>query len=147
LKVRKAREDEQQRVVADWVRQVDEARREMAQWRVELTRSVTDAERRRRRPHLDVKMAMHGLMWTEHLNRRIALHEERVGGLADSLAIAKRELTRRAAEVKAIEKLRERRRKAHRLMEQRAERAQADELAVQLFLRKQARAGATVSMG
>ncbi len=146
LKVRKAREDEQKRVVADWTRQVDEARRVVTRWRAELSRSVVDAEHRRRRPRLDAGMAMHGLLWNEHLNRRIVLQEERVRGLADSLASARQELTRRAAEVKAIEKLRERRLAAHRLNEQRADRSQADELAVQMFLRTRARGGATVLM-
>lgn len=136
LTVRRAYEAEQQRVVAENVRQVQQCIAELANLRGKLSETVGEARRARRRQQMDIGTELQEQRWRAHLKRRIVSQEEEVKTREQSLAEARGELARRSMEVKAIEKLRERRLDEHRREVQREERIESDELATQMFIRR-----------
>ena len=134
--VRKAKEAEQQRVVAERVRRAQQCINELATLREKLSQTVGEARRTRRRRRMYIGMELQEQRWRAHLKRRIALQEEKLAVQGQSLAEARRELARRSMELKVIEKLRQRRLEEYRQEVQREERIDSDELATQMFIRR-----------
>ena len=135
LKLRKACEKDQQRVVADGVRRVQQCLRELADLQSAQANALVDARRMRRQARIDVRWAVQENRWRACLGRRIEPKEDELRGLERALAEKREELVRRSRDVKVLENLRQRRLDAHRRELERTERVELDELATQVFLR------------
>lgn len=136
LKIRKSGRDEQRRVVAERVRAVRSAREAVSDLERGVTETLARARRTRGDAVIDVGLELQEQRWRLGLHRRIHRSTQQMAEANDSLAAARQELARRSRDVKAIEKLRERRWQAHRLAEARSERLDADEAASQAYVRR-----------
>ena len=142
LKIRKAGRDQQRRVVAERVRTLQSTREALAELEGGVTATLAQARQTRGVAVIDVGLELQEQRWRLGLHRRIHETVRQMDENHASLAAAREELARRSRDVKAIEKLRERRRETHRLAEARSERLEADEMATQVYVR-QTRAAST----
>jgi len=133
LLIRKAKQNEQRRVVADRARACQSAREVLASLESRVAETLTHARQSRSKPIIDVGLVLQEQRWRLGLHRRIHATVQQMNDADRELADARSELAKRSQEVKAIEKLRERRWAAHQLTEARAARKQEDEIAVQSF--------------
>lgn len=144
LRVRKARRDEQRRMVAQHARALQLHREAIAELEGRVSATLTQARQTRVGAVIDVGLELQEQRWRLGLRRRIHMAMQQMNESTVSLANAREELARRTRDVKAVEKLRERRWNAHRLAEERTERRDADETAAQMYIR---RAGGTSTSG
>lgn len=135
LGIRITGRDKQRRVVAERVRALQTTRDAVAELERGVTATLTQARQTRGSVVIDVSLELQEQRWRLGLHRRIHMMNRQMAEANDSLAAARKELARRSRDVKAIEKLRERRWEAHRLSEARAERLEADEMAIQAYVR------------
>jgi len=133
LKLRKQNEDEHKRIVADRVRQLNAARRRLAQmeYQIELEAELVRAGRVRGR--IMVQDLARGRHWLTYLQRTLLETQDHMRTVEARLARERAELARAAKEAKVLEKLKERQRQRHQAEEKRIERRELDEMAILRF--------------
>jgi flagellar FliJ protein len=135
LKLRKARQKDQQRVVADRLRRLARCERELAELNNAQSAAVADARRVRRETIIDLQWTLQEQRWRAHLQRRARSKEIESQELQQLLAEARAELAQRKRDVKVLENLRQRRLEAYRRDMKRAEQVELDEIATRVFLK------------
>lgn len=138
LKVRRARENEQRRVVAERAAEVHRIDATLASLAAQMADANRELRRTRGAGTLDVASQLAAQRWRVLLERRVARGRARRAELAGLLEEARTELVRRAVQTKVLVKLRERLAAAHHAERSRLERLEADEMAVQSFVRQRA---------
>ncbi len=136
LDLRKRREEEQRRVVARRVREIQRSRGALSELHRRVDDAMAQARRDCDRPAIDVASVLQGQRWRAHLKRRIGEQCAEIDGLASLLRDERMGLARRATERKAIEKLRERRLAEYHAARRRRERFEEDEIASNLCERR-----------
>lgn len=136
LTVRKHHEQQQQRVVAELERSMQEGlayQGELHQWSADASAA---ARSMRQQSRLDVAAALQEQRFQWSLERRLDAGAARVANVQRDLQAARSELAGRAAQRKAIEKLKKRRLEAHETETDRQDRVAEDEMATQMYLRQ-----------
>ncbi len=134
LKLRKARQKDQQRVVADRLRRLARCERELADLNNAQSAAVADARRVRRETIIDLEWTLQEQRWRAHLQRRTRSKAVELQDLQQLLDEARAELAQRNRDVRVLENLRQRRLEAYQRDMKRAERVELDEIAMQVFL-------------
>ena len=143
LKIRRQREDEQKRVVAEKVRQMTQTREQIEA----LARQIqeeTDAIRvSQATGAIDIQQVMRHRHWIGHLHKGVLDAQGRLRFLEARLAQERAVLTEAVKQRRILEKLKERQWQRHRDQEQRTETRESDELATVRYVFDQ-RKSATV---
>ncbi len=147
LALRKRREDEQKRVVAERLRQLQRSCDELNDLFGRGADTLAWARQRRQEHRLNVVTTLQEQRWRLHLGRRIAWTRQQIKIIESELHQDRGELAQRCRARKAIEKLRERRLAAHRTAQDREERVQNDEIASQKYIRARQRAADVMRIG
>lgn len=137
--VRKLREqarDAKRRSVADAVRTLTKAERQVAELTEQLRDTVELNRAERAAPQVDVSALRVGEFYRNWLHHRILEGTLTVARQQTRLSAERAKLGAASARLKAIEKLKERRWARHRQQVGREERAAADEAALQPFVAK-----------
>ena len=135
LTLRKRREDQQQRVVAQRLAQLQRSRELLRDLHRRVDDTVVWARQDRRREQLDVGSALQEQRWRWHLQRRIVQQREEIEDIQTGVHEERAELARRSKDRKAIQKLRERQQAEHLANQARQERMEMDEFASQMHQR------------
>ncbi len=133
LKLRELREKEQQRRLADCRRDVQDAEQKLADLQARLRDTLDGVRRAGSQPTVDVSAMIAEQDWRDRVRNMIEAQHAEIHRLEERLRAERNELAARTRQRKVIEKLRERRHEEHKRTLQRAERAEADESAVQRF--------------
>ena len=136
LSLRKRREDEQRRIVAEGVRSIENGRDALAGLERGIDDSMDQARKSGRRDKLDIAVALQDQRWRSYLQSRVARQQQTIHSLESSLGDAREELVRRSTELKVVSELRERRLREHVAEQNRQERLEEDEAANTLYLRR-----------
>lgn len=137
LRIRKQRENQQRRVVASCLRDVQNCQRQISNVQRTLSESRIAAANMRQQGTLDISWEQQNRKWQESLVRRIAIATDQLRQLEAKLHEARTELADRAKDVKALEKLREKRFALFQQQQRRAEQYETDEIAANMHTRKQ----------
>ncbi len=136
LTLRKRREDEQRRIVAESVRDLGRSRDVLAALQERVEQTLSDARCDREGTSIDASTAMLEQRWRAYLKQRVVEQHVEIQRVALQVDLKRGELARRATERKAIEKLRERRLADHVTAAARQERFAEDEVAATVCLRQ-----------
>lgn len=136
LRLRRRAVDEQMRVVGEQLRRLGRCRETMAKLRRQVDELLTRSRVERSNTDVDIGMQLQEQRWRLHLKRRIAKQAERLLEMAGVLRSAQAKLADLSKDVKVIEKLRERQYRTFSEEQSREERLEADEQAMQIFLRR-----------
>jgi len=134
LKLRRRREDQHKRVVAERQAQIAEVRDELSRLEqltghgLESIRTVQQAGR------IDLQQAMAQRGWVAHLHKAALEAQARLRALEARLAQERAALAEAAKQRRILEKLEERQQERHRLEEQRLEVRAADDLTTTRFV-------------
>jgi len=137
-KIRRARQSEQQRVVAERLLVVQRCVEMVAMLEGRLRSAEEDMRSSRAGGVVDAVFQMQGQRFREFMIRRIAGARRSLEQADASLVGARQELGRRSTELKAIENLRRRRLEEYVREQERAEIIELNEVGVQTFLRSRA---------
>lgn len=129
LRLRREREQTQQRVVAERVRALGTAQGRLRAAGEQLIEAVAAARGDRGDGRLDVTQLARQRFWIGHLQRILTEEEQASHEIAHRLAAERRRLAELARDRRAIELLRERQERRHRDEIARAERIELDEVA------------------
>jgi flagellar FliJ protein len=129
LRLRREREQAQQRVVAERVRLLSAAQGRLRAAGDQLIDAVAAARGDRGVGRLDVTQIARQRFWIGHLQRIVMEEEQSSHEIAHRLVAERRRLTELARDRRAIEKLRERQERRHRDEFARVERIELDEVA------------------
>ena len=135
LQVRKRKLDEARRVVADRYRRIGRIKNRIAVCRNGIAEAESQSRVAQGVAAPDVSMLRRYRSYVGAMHRGIADAESEMHREHEQLRPEQQQLARANQEVKAIEKLRERQWARHREAEVRAERAENDEIALQLHRR------------
>ena len=145
LKLRKQKEDQHKRMVAERLRQLNAARRHLVhiedqtEWEIEAVRAG------RGRGTVSVQNLARGRHWLTHLQRSLLEAQGQIRVVEGRLARERAQLARAAKEAKALEKLRERQAQRYAAEEKRLDRRELDEVAVLHFTRRRSLGQRSVS--
>ncbi|UCG16766.1 MAG: flagellar export protein FliJ [Phycisphaerales bacterium] len=135
LKVRKRKRDEARRIVADRQRRIGRIAERITACRNGIGEAVEESRRVQHATAPDVTALRRYRSYIAAMDRAIGDAEIAMSGERDRLREEQRQLARANKEVKAIEKLRERQLARHCEQERRADRAEGDEISLQLHRR------------
>ena len=135
LKVRKRKRDEARRVVADRQRRISRIADQITACRNGIGEAVDESRRAQHAAAPDVTTLRRYRSYIGAMDRAIGNAEAEMDRQHERLRQEQRQLTLANKEVKAIEKLRERQLARHDEQQQRADRAESDEIALQLHRR------------
>lgn len=128
LKIRRQREDQHKRIVADRLRQITTVRAELRQLD-QLIHEENDALRSGQAVgRIDLQQTVRRRQWVMHLHKATLDAEARLRGLEAQLAQERAALAEAAKQRRIIEKLRERQFERHQAEQQRSETVAADDL-------------------
>lgn len=144
LKLRKRREREQQRVVAERIGKITEARRRIEQIGRQMIQSVDAARGAREAGPLNLEALAAQRFWIGQLQRQLLAERTGMNEIDRSLSVARQRLAVLARDRKALEKLRDKQARKHAEAQARAERAELDELATQAAARNIRNANGTL---
>ncbi len=136
LKVRQRKEDEQRRVVASCHRDVQNCEAGIDATSSELSNSRVNAVAHRAQDSVDVHWEQRNIAWQQMLVARIIRAKDKLARLQSALHNAQLELADRSKDVKALEKLREKRLAEHQLQVDREEQRDTDEIAANIVTRR-----------
>jgi flagellar protein FliJ len=128
LKIRRQREDQHKRIVAERVRQIVAARDRLASLHHQITDEQNAIRTGQAPGTLDIQQIVRHRHWLGHLHRNILDTEGSIRVLEGRLAQERATLAEAVKQRKILEKLRERRLERHVLDEQRQETIAADDL-------------------
>lgn len=135
LKVRKRKRDEARRIVADRQRRMARIAERITACRNGIGEAVDESRRVQHATAPDVTTLRRYRSYIAAMHRAIGDAEVEMSHQRNRLQEEQRQLARTNRDVKAIEKLRERQLARHREQEERADRAEGDEISLQLHRR------------
>jgi flagellar protein FliJ len=142
LKLRKRKEDEQRRVVAERLRDVRRCQATITDLRCRISDALAGEREMRLRGSLSVTRVLAEQRWRAHLDRRLAASGQQLTTLEKAHRESQSVLAERSRDVKVLEKLREKRHQAHMMEQERIERIETEEVGMQMYVRDQRALGA-----
>lgn len=128
LKIRRQREDQHKRIVAERVRQIVEARARLDALHQQITDEQDELRIGQGVGTVDIQQLVRHRHWIGHLHRHVLDTEGSIRVLEGRLAQERAALAEAVKQRKILDKLRERRLERHRLDEQRQETLADDDL-------------------
>lgn len=141
LKLRRQREEQQKRVVAERLRQIAQIRREIAMLDRQIAEQIAAMRGDAGQMRLDVMALARGRLWLSHLQRGRLDADGHLRALEARLAQERAVLSHASKEKKIVEKLKERQYLRYRSDLERQETLAGDELATVRYLRERRVAG------
>ena len=137
MKLRKQKEDENRRAVAQRVRERTKLQDHLMTLNEQIASEICRARENAMHAHLDVSDMSKRRFWISHLQRGVLEAEFRMRNLEKQLAADRTVLAEASKEYKVIETLRDKRLQAHNRGQERLETIEADEMALNRFVRRQ----------
>ncbi len=137
MKLRKQKEDENKRAVAQRVREMTTQQDHLMTLNEHIACEIRRARDNALHAHLDAPDLSKRRFWISHLQRGVLEAESRVRDLEKKLAADRTVLVAASREYRVIETLRDKRLQAHNREQERLETIEAGEMAVSLFVRRQ----------
>ncbi len=137
MKLRKQKEDENKRAVAQRVREVSKLQDHLMALNEQIAAEIRKARENAVHTHLDTSDLSKQRFWISHLQRGVLETEFRMRNLEKKLTADRTVLAEASKEYKVIETLRDKRLQAHNREQERLETIEADEMAVNRFVRRQ----------
>ncbi len=137
MKLRKQKEDENRRAVAERVREMTALQDHLMTLNEQIASEIRRARENAVQAHLDTSDMSKRRFWIAHLQRGVLETESRMRNLDKQLTVDRTVLAEASKEYKVIETLRDKRFQAHNREQERLETIEADEIAVIRFVRRQ----------
>ena len=137
MKLRKQKEDENKRAVAQRVREMTTQQDHLMTLNEQIACEIRRARDNALHAHLDASDLSKRRFWISHLQRGVLEAESRIRDLEKKLAADRTVLAAASREYRVIETLRDKRLQAHNHEQERLETIEADEMAVTRFVRRQ----------
>ena len=137
MKLRKQKEDENKRAVAQRVREMSKLQDHLMTINEQIASEIRKARENAVHAHLDTSDMSKQRFWISHLQRGVLETEFRMRNLEKQLTADRTVLAEASKEYKVIETLRDKRLQAHNRGQERLETIEADEMAVNRFVRRQ----------
>ncbi|MCZ6654082.1 MAG: flagellar export protein FliJ [Planctomycetota bacterium] len=137
MKLRKQKEDENKRAVAQRVREMSKLQDHLMTLNEQIASEIRKARENAVHTHLDTSDLSKRRFWISHLQRGVLETEFRMRNLEKQLTADRTVLAEASKEYKVIETLRDKRLQAHNREQERLETIEADEMAVNRFVRRQ----------
>ncbi len=137
MKLRKQKEDEQKRALAQRVREMTKLQDHVMALNEQIASEMCRARDNALHAHLDASDLSRRRFWISHLQRGVLETEFQMRNLEKDLTADRTVLAEASKEYKVIETLRDKRLQAHNREQERLETIEADEMAVSMFVRRQ----------
>ena len=137
MKLRKQKEDENKRAVAQRVREMSKMQDHLMTLNEQIASEIRKARENAVHAHLDTSDMSKQRFWISHLQHGVLETEFRMRNLEKQLTADRTVLAEASKEYKVIETLRDKRLQAHNRGQERLETIEADEMAVNRFVRRQ----------
>ena len=137
MKLRKQKEDENKRAVAQRVREMTKLRDHLMTLNEQIAAEIRKARANAVHTHLDTSDLSKRRFWISHLQRGVLETEFQMRSMEKQLTADRTVLAGASKEYKVIETLRDKRLQAYRHEQERLETIEADEMAVNQFVRRQ----------
>ena len=137
MKLRKQKEDENKRAVAQRVREMTKLRDHLMTLNEQIAAEIRKARANAVHTHLDTSDLSKRRFWISHLQRGVLETEFQMRSMEKQLTADRTVLAEASKEYKVIETLRDKRLQAYRHEQERLETIEADEMAVSQFVRRQ----------
>ena len=137
MKLRKQKEDENKRAVALRMREITKLRDHLMTLNEQIASEIRRARENAVHAHLDTSDLSKQRFWISHLQRGVLETEFQMRNLEKQLTTDRTVLAEASKEYKVIETLRDKRLQAHNREQERLETIEADEMAVNRFVRRQ----------
>ncbi len=137
MKLRKQKEDENKRAVAQRVREMTKLQDHLMALNEQIASEIRKARANAVHTHLDTSDMSKRRFWISHLQRGVLETEFQMRNLEKQLTSDRTVLGEASKEYKVIETLRDKRLQAHNREQERLETIEADEMAVSRFIRRQ----------
>ena len=136
MKLRKQKEDENKRAVAQRVREMTKLQDHLMTLNEQIASEIRRARENALHAHLDASDMSRRRFWISHLQRGVLETEFQMRNLEKRLTADRTVLGEASKEYKVIETLRDKRLQAHNREQERLETIEADEMAVSRFIRQ-----------
>ncbi len=137
MKLRKQKEDEEKRAVAQRVREMSKLQDHLMTLNEQIASEIRKAREIAVQAHLDTSDMSKRRFWISHLQRGVLEAELRMRNLEKQLTADRTVLAEASKEYRVIETLRDKQLRAHNREQERLETIEADEMAVSRFIRRQ----------
>ncbi len=137
LKLRKQKEDEEKRAVAQRVREMSKLQDHLMTLNEQIAAEIRKARENAVHAHLDTSDMSKRRFWISHLQRGVLEAESRMRNLEKQLTADRTVLAEASKEYRVIETLRDKQVQEHNREQTRLETIEADEMAVSRFVRRQ----------
>lgn len=136
LRLRKRKEDQKKRVVAERLREISNLQDCLMSLNEQIASEIRKTRERAGHAHIDVPEMSQRRFWISHLQRSAGRTESRIRESKEQLTLDRKALAEAAKEYRVIEKLREKQFQKHGEELQRLEILEADEMAINRYLRQ-----------
>ena len=137
MKLRKQKEDEEKRAVAQRVREMSKLQDHLMTLNEQIASEIRKAREIAGQAHLDTSDMSKRRFWISHLQRGVLEAELRKRNLEKQLTADRTVLAEASKEYRVIETLRDKQLRAYNREQERLETIEADEMAVSRFIRRQ----------
>ena len=137
MKLRKQKEDQNKRAVAHRVREMTKLQDHLMTLNEQIASEIRRARENAMQAHLDTSDMSKRRFWISHLQRGVLKTEFQMRNLEKQLTVDRTVLAEASKEYKIIETLRDKRLQTHNREQDRLETIEADEMAVNRFVRRQ----------
>lgn len=136
LKIRKQREDEAKRVVAERLRRIADVGNDIDSMRSQISSEIKSFRQSHASGRIDTARISNHRHWLIHLDQNVLASKSHLGELEAELAQERVALGEARKQVRVLEKLEERQRARHAKELNRAEALESDEIGNNLYLRQ-----------
>ena len=137
MKLRKQKEDENKRAVAQRVGEMTTLQDHLMTLNEQVASEIRRAREHALHAHLKASDLSKRRFWISHLQRGVLETESRIRNLEKQLTADRTVLAEASKEYRVIETLRDKRLQAHNREQERLETIEAGEMAISLFVRRQ----------
>ena len=137
MKLRKQKEDEEKRGVAQRLREMSKLQDHLMTLNEQIAAEIRRARENAVHAHLDTSDMSKRRFWISHLQRGVLEAELRKRNLEKQLTADRTVLAEASKEYRVIETLRDKQLRAYNREQERLETIEADEMAVSRFIRRQ----------
>ena len=137
MKLRKQKEDENKRAVAQRLREMSKLQDHLMTLNDQIASEIRKARENAVHTHLDTSDLSKRRFWISHLQRGVLEAEFQMHNLEKQVTADRAVLAEASKECKVIETLRDKKLQEHNREEERLETIEADEMAASLFARRQ----------
>lgn len=134
LKIRRQREDQHKRIVAERMRQIKAGREQIAGFERQIADEVNAVRAGREPGTIDIQQAIRHRHWLGHLHKGVLEAEAKLRVLEARLAQERAVLAEAVKQRRILEKLKERQHQRHVAAEEKREMLQLDELATMRYV-------------